>query len=243
MNYKFKLASPENKEFEGKVVVITGGSTGIGLACTKSFTTEGAITTVLDIANKPEFLPAAQFKKVDVSDWAKVKETIDSIAKQFGGLNIVINNAGVKEGKSILDVPSEQFEKLLRINGLGYWNVAKASLPYLIKSQGTLINVCSGLSEDLPPNRDAYFSSKGVSISLTYSLANSYKGRVRVLGIAPGPVDTPLWRNGQTEEEIQVSLAGKMGPKVLKPEDLAFMIVSLASKSGTAFNGKIYRYL
>jgi len=158
-------------------------------------------------------------------------------------LDVVVNNAAIKIPGNILQVPSSDFERLLRINGLGFWNVAKASLPHLIKSHGTLINVCSGTSPSLPPNTDAYFGSKGVTYSLTHALASSFGNRVRIVGIAPGPVDTPLWRTGQPDERVQAALGGKVGPEVLQPKDIAQMIIALASTKNTAFDGRIFSYM
>jgi len=233
---------PESKEFAGKVVLIYGGSTGIGRSTASHFINEGAQVAVLDVGERPDFLPESSFRHADVSDWNKVNDSINDFAQQLGGLDIVINNAAIKVAGNILDVSSHDFERLLRVNALGFWNVAKAALPYLIKSHGTLINVCSGTSPSLPPNNDAYFASKGVSYSLTHALASSFKDKIRVLGIAPNPVDTALWRAGQSEEKIQAALSGQSGPKVLKPEDIAQMILSLASRKNTALDGRIYSY-
>ena len=239
-----ELIPPEKGEFKGKTIIVTGGSSGIGLSTAKFFSTESGKVAVFDISDKPDFLHESNFRRVDVTHWEKVKSSVASVVKHFGKLDIVINNAGVKIKGNILDVSSEDFEKLLKINGLGFWNVAKACMPYLIKSHGTLINVCSGTSESLPPNADAYFGSKGVTYSLTHSLASSFREKgVRILGIGPGPVDTPLWRKGKSKYSIKKSLSGNLGPRVLHPDDIASMILSLASKNNKSFDGKIYRYL
>lgn len=237
------LVPPESKEFEGKVVLITGGSSGIGLATALYFQNEGAQVAMFDIGQRPNFLPKTAFRNVDVSDSNAVSTSVNAFAKQFGDLDIVVNNAAIKRGGSILEVDPEDFKRMLMVNGFGFWNVAQATLPYLIKSHGALINVCSGTSQLLPPNVDAYFASKGVSYSLTHSLASSFRDSgVRILGIAPGPVDTNLWRTDQSAEKIQAALKGQAGPKVLKPEDIAQMILSLASNKNAQFDGRIYSY-
>ncbi len=237
-----QLLPPESKEYESKVVIITGGASGIGRAVADTFIEKGAHVIVLDVVQRPEGLTESQFRKVDVSDWGVVRNAVNVIAEEMGGIDYVVNNAAMKVSGSILDVSSETFEKLLKVNALGFWNVAKATLPHLIKSKGTLIDVCSGTSENLPPNTDAYFGSKGTTYSLTHSLASTFKDKgVAVRGIAPGPVDTPLWREGKSEEDIQAMLAGKRGPKVESPNAIAENILSLASKNNPNFNGKIIR--
>ncbi len=237
------LRAPNPQEFDGKVVLITGGSSGIGAATEQLFVKQNAFPIVLD-----KFFPAGTTNyegaiiPCDISDWRQVEHAVTSAADIRGRLDVVVNNAAIKVPGSILDISAYDLERMVLNNGLGMIYVAKAFLPHLVNWQGVLINVCSGESEDLPPNTDGYFASKGVSVSLTYALNASFRDRgVRVVGIAPGPVDTPLWRTGQTEERIKAALEGRRGPTVLQPLDVANQIIRLASVNNAHLTGKIYR--
>ncbi|MBI3485413.1 SDR family oxidoreductase [Candidatus Daviesbacteria bacterium] len=240
---KLGLALPNSDEFVGKVVLITGGSSGIGLATANKFAEQGAYPIILDQKAPPLSNNEGAFMPVDVSDWLKTEQAVTRAANIRGGLDIVVNNAAFKIPGSILDISSEEFKRMLLSNGLGMWNVAKAALPHLIESRGVLINVCSGGSEDLPPNTDGYFASKGVSISLTHALHASFNDRgVSVIGIAPGPVDTPLWRTGKTSEQIALSLQGMRGPIVVQPDEIANYILCAASKNSSRLSGKVLSF-
>lgn len=237
-----QLLPPENKEYDSKIVIITGGASGIGRATVDAFSGKGAHVIVIDIAERPSDIPEAGYRQVDVSRWNEVEAAVNAVAEEFGGIDYVVNNAAMKVSGTILEVSSETFGRMLDVNAKGFWNVAKATLPHLLKSHGTLIDVCSGTSEDLPPDTDAYFGSKGATYSLTHSLASTFRDKgVTIRGIAPGPVDTPLWREGKSDETIKLMLAGKRGPKVESPSAIADTILSLASKNNPNFNGKILR--
>ena len=236
-----QLLPPESKEFESKVIIITGGASGIGRAAFDAFTEKGAHVVVFDIAPKPEGLTQSQYKNVDVSKWEEVEPAVNEVAREFNGIDIAISNAAMKVSGNLLELPSETFAQLLKVNALGPWNLAKAAMPHLIKSKGTLLFVSSGTSENLPANADGYFMSKGATYTGPHALQASFGDKITIRAIAPGPVDTPLWREGKSPTVIEKMLAGNLGPKVETPQKIAQDIISLASRNNAAFNGKILR--
>lgn len=243
MTVETRLFPIESNEFKNKNVLITGGSSGIGLETARIFHLNKAHVIVFDVQPKPDFLVGSNYHQVDVGNFDQVNDVVSAVTKEFGGIDVVVNNAAVKYAGNILEITQEQMEQMLRVNALGFWNIAKTTMPHIINSQGTLINVCSGTSENLPPNTDGYFSSKGLTYSLTNALRSTFANEnIKIVGVAPGPVDTPLWREGKSEESLKASLSGNAGPEVLKPENIAEVIIGLASKNNRSFSNPFYRF-
>lgn len=193
--------------FQGKVVVVTGGSKGIGEGCARVFCREGGLVGIL--ARGPEAGEAlaaelnrtgpgkALYVPCDVADMDQLKQAIDRVATHFGRVDCMINNAGSHPPATTIDDTSiEDVENLMRLNFVSTFAGCKFALPYLRKTKGTIINMSSLVAIIGQEHSTAYCATKGAQVSLTRSLALEL-GRegIRVNAICPGNVDTPLMRD------------------------------------------------
>ncbi len=196
--------------FEGKVVIITGGSKGIGSGCAKVFCAEGGSVVILDV-DRDNGLALAEaltqqgpgrafFAECDVSVPEEFKEHIDNTAERCGRLDCLVNNAGIHPpALSIEETTLEDLDAVLRMNFLSTFAGAKFALPHLRKTKGTIVNMSSMTAVLGQPNSSAYVASKAAQLGFTKALAVElgHEG-IRVNAILPSNVDTPLmheWAN------------------------------------------------
>ena len=146
---------------------------------------------------------------------AQVEQGVASIASQLGGIDILINNAGVGDFGSFEDMPVETWEKVMKVNLFGVYYVAKATLPYLKQNkEGDIVNVASTAGLKGAPNMSAYCASKAAVISLSQSLmAELRKFNIRVITLTPSTIATDM--------SIEGKLTDGNPEKVLQPEDFA----------------------
>lgn len=179
-------------EFSGLTAVVTGGASGIGAAIAGLLQERGASVGVLDL--NAEGLPAGQFGvRCDVSDDASVRAAVSAVAEHFGGLDIVINNAGIGAQGTIEDNSDEEWHRVWDINVLGMVRVSRAALPWLRESSAAaIVNTCSIAATAGLPQRALYGASKGAVLSLTLSMAADHlREGIRVNCVNPGTADTP----------------------------------------------------
>lgn len=187
--------------FEGKVVVITGGASGIGASAARLFHSEGASVVIGDIdaaggaALVAELGEArARFLKTDVSVFEEVKALVDAAVTAFGRLDILFNNAGIGNLSPIEDLPLEDWHRVIAINLHAVFYGCKAAIP-IMKAQGggAIVNTASasGLAGDF--GFSAYNAAKAGVINFTRTAAIDHaRDGIRVNGVCPGPVDTPI---------------------------------------------------
>lgn len=184
----------------GKVAVVTGASKGIGAAIAKALAAEGASVIVNYSSSKAgadavvSAIAAAGGKSVavggDVSKAAEAKGLIDAAIKNFGRLDILVNNSGVYEFSPIEAVTEEQFHKIFNINVLGLLLTTQAAVPHLGEG-ASVINIGSVVSNLTPPNSTVYTATKGAVDAITGVLAKELGARkIRVNSINPGMVET-----------------------------------------------------
>lgn len=176
----------------GLRALITGGSAGIGLATVDEFMLLGADVAVLDIAQLPPGR-ATMFVAADVSDDASVRAAVDTVVSKLGGLDIVVNNAGIGAQGTIEDNTDEEWQHVFDVNVLGIVRVSRAALSALRESRHpAIINTCSVAAEIGMPRRALYSASKGAVLALTRAMAadHLYDG-IRVNCVNPGTADTP----------------------------------------------------
>ncbi len=240
-----------SKQFEGKVALVTGASSGIGRASALAFAREGAKVIVADVLVEggeetvrmiKEAGGEALFVKTDVSKASEVENLIHKAVETYGRLDCASNNAGI-EGQSAptADCSEENWDRTININLKGAWLCMKYEIPQMLKQGGgAIVNTASvaGLVgfQGLP----AYSASKGGIIQLTRVAALEYaKAGIRVNAVCPGVIRTSMverLQGGQAEAEagfIAMEPVGRMG----KPEEIAEAIVWLCSDAASFVTG------
>ncbi|MFT4280625.1 SDR family NAD(P)-dependent oxidoreductase [Microbacterium sp.] len=180
-------------EFDGLVAVVTGGASGIGLATATELHTRGATVAVID--RSLDGLPQALHGYVgDVRSRQSVDAAIAAIAEDHGGIDIVVNNAGIAAIGSVEELADDQWGDVLDVNVVGMARVTRAALPWLRASRAAaVVNVCSIAALNGLPRRALYAASKGAVLSLTFAMATDHVGDgIRVNAVGPGTVHTPF---------------------------------------------------
>lgn len=181
-----------SQELANLTAVVTGGASGIGAAIAAKLQSMGAQVSVLDL--NPQNLPEGQIGfACDVSDDASVKAAIAGTVEAFGGVDIVVNNAGIGAIGSVEDNDDAEWARVWNINVVGMVRVSRAALPHLRKSSGAaIVNICSIAATAGLPARALYSATKGAVLSLTQAMAADHlREGVRVNCVNPGTADTP----------------------------------------------------
>ena len=180
-------------------ILITGGASGIGLATARRFVSEGARVALLDLnaaglAAASQELGGAPAVQADVTQEAQVRAAVPAAAEALGGLDGLVNAAGVSAWRSFEDLDFAEWRRILSINLDGPFLVTHAALPALkAAGRGTIVNVASGAGLQPRPNFSAYCSSKGGLVMFTRSIAiDLAPANIRVNAVCPGIVMTPL---------------------------------------------------
>ncbi|KRE30459.1 SDR family NAD(P)-dependent oxidoreductase [Agromyces sp. Soil535] len=180
-------------EFDGLVAVVTGGASGIGLATAETLAARGATVAVLD--RNTDGLPDVLTGFVaDVSDRASVDQAIAAIADRFGGIDVVVNNAGISAVGTVEENDDAEWARVLDINVVGMARVTSAALPWLRRSDAAaVVNLASIAALNGLPQRALYSASKGAVLALTYAMATDHVGEgIRVNCVSPATVATPF---------------------------------------------------
>jgi NAD(P)-dependent dehydrogenase (short-subunit alcohol dehydrogenase family) len=237
-------------KLKDKVTLITGGDSGIGRAIAVTFAKEGADVVIVYLS---EHADAEETKRQieeegrnclpiagDIADESFCKQVVEQSIQQFGRLDIVVNNAAEQHPQpSLLDISSEQLERTFRTNIFAYFYITKAALPYL-KPGSTIINTASITAYQGNEQLIDYSSTKGAIVSFTRSLSQSLIGQgIRVNGVAPGPIWTPLIPSTFSAEQVAKFGASTPMKRAGQPEELAPAYVFLASEDSSYMTGQI----
>jgi len=230
-------------EFSGLVAVVTGGASGIGLATATLLAERGATVAVLDLnpAGLPEHLHGFT---ANVADRASVTTAIDEVATRFGGIDIVVNNAGISAIGTVETNDDEEWARVLSINVTGMARVTAAALPHLRRSNAaSVVNLCSIAALNGLPDRALYAASKGAVLALTYAMATDHvREGVRVNCVNPGTVHTPfvdrmLAKFADPVKERAALDARQATGRMVTPEEVAGAIAYLASPLSASTTG------
>ena len=213
--------------------IVTGGASGIGAAVVSSLRSRGADVVVLDRDPSDGLV-------VDVTDAAGVEAAVREAAERLGGLDIVINNAGVGAAGTVADNGDEEWHRVFDINVVGMVRVSRAALPFLRESpSAAIVNTCSVAATAGLPQRALYSATKGAVYSLTLAMAADHVGEgIRVNAVAPGTADTPwigrLLDAAQDPEAERAALEARqpMG-RLVSAVEVAEAIVHLATSTAT----------
>ncbi len=179
-------------DFEGLVAIVTGGASGIGAAIAARLVAAGARVAVLDrsLDGVPDTMLAV---RTDIADDTSVRHAVAAVAEQLGGIDIVINNAGVGAAGTIADHTDDEWRDVFEVNVFGLVRVTRAALPWLVKSSAaSVVNTASIAATAGLPQRAIYSASKGAVVALTKAMAADHLADgIRVNCVNPGTADTP----------------------------------------------------
>lgn len=233
---------------ENKVVLVTGGSSGIGLATVERCLQEGAKVMLADLPSSEgaryaetlnqSYPDHCRFVAVDVTDTAQVDAMVKATVDAFGQLDAVFNNAGVGGISPAEDYPDEDFQKIIDVNLTGVFKVARASLRQMYsQGSGVIINCASILGVFGQSGTAAYTAAKAGVVNMTRTLALESATRgVRVNSIGPGYIDTPLLSvlDDETRQGlINLHPMARLG----RPEEIANAFLFLASDEASFVTG------
>jgi NAD(P)-dependent dehydrogenase (short-subunit alcohol dehydrogenase family) len=225
---------------DGKVAVVTGGCSGIGLATVRRFAQEGAKVVVGDLDDTAGEALADEiggaYVHCDVADKDDVDRLFATAKERFGRLDIAFNNAGISppEDDSILDTDLEAWRRVQEVNLTSVYLCCKAALPYMLEQgSGSIINTASFVAVmGAATSQISYSASKGGVLSMTRELGVQFaRNGIRVNALCPGPVNTPLLKElfAKDEERAARRLVHVPMGRFGEPEEMANAVLFLAS--------------
>jgi NAD(P)-dependent dehydrogenase (short-subunit alcohol dehydrogenase family) len=239
-------------ELDGKRALITGAARGLGLAMAEKFVERGARVAVADIDGAAAERAAQEIGgdtiglQADVTKPDDVQRIIAATVEAFGGLDIMVNNAGIEIAKPIPDTSDEEFRQVMDINVNGVFYGIKYAIPYLAQTQGNIINMASAAGLGGVPLMGAYTASKGAVIRLTQTAAIELRpAGIRVNAICPSFIKTEMVdrlvepfeaATGANFGDLAAQAQGRLGT----PEEVAEMAAFLASDDASFVTGSYY---
>lgn len=237
----------------GKVAIVTGGASGVGLAAAKKFRALGAEVVIADINGDPARAVASEIGAMaiatDVSKSSDIEDLVKQTVDRFGGLDILFNNAGVGFSSnarykmaSVLETPDEAWDAIMGINLRSVAIGCKFAIPEMIKrGGGSIVNNASIQAIAALSGADAYTAAKGGIVSLTRVLASDWGPKnIRVNCICPGPIETPMINELLEQEEFREKLVAPVPlNRAGTADEIADVAVFLAGPGASYVNGVI----
>jgi NAD(P)-dependent dehydrogenase (short-subunit alcohol dehydrogenase family) len=227
---------------DGRVVLVTGAASGLGLASVQRLVDEGATVVGVDLQD-PQDWPGARFERLDVTDEDGVAALVTSIVRDHGRLDAVLNSAGIAGGGPAHLVSLDDWERVIRVNLTGTFLVCKhAVVPMMEQGSGSIVNFASIEGIEGTEGGSSYNASKGAVVILTKNMAIDYGRRgVRVNCICPGFIDTPLFRSvmdspGMATVRERYRQEHKLG-RFGRPEEIAGAALFLVSDDSSFVTG------
>ena len=242
---------------ENKRALVTGGASGIGYAVVERFLREGATVVFCDVnaaatecATKALARGAGKVKGLvaDVTNSADCRRVVDEGTRFLGGLNILVNNAGIDLKGNVVEISEEDWERQIAVNLGGVYRMSKYAIPEIIKAKGgAVVNIGSIAAFLGYTGLAAYGASKGAVVQLTRNMAADFaQYNVRVNSVNPGVVDTPLLEhackaaagpNGDWQAVKQAYVDGQLVRRAAQPSEIAAAVLYLASDEAAFVTG------
>ncbi|PWM32509.1 MAG: oxidoreductase [Clostridiales bacterium] len=238
-------------DFSGKTVIVTGAGAGMGRAAALGFARLGASLVVNSISDSAAKVCAdlvaqgvpAIFVKADVSEKEGAKKLIETAVKTFGGIDVLVNAAGIVANGSVEDCDEETWDKSMKVNVKSVYLTSRLAMPYLRQRKGVIVNITSTVAIKGVINRAAYSATKGAILSLSRSMAAEYIGEgVRVNCVCPGTVESDSFKrrvaaSPDPEQAMKDFVARQPMGRLGRPEELAEAILFAASPDVTFMTG------
>ena len=234
------------RDFEGLKALVTGGGSGIGAATARTLAERGAAVAVLDLDPAPAVAAGLHGFKADVADDASVRAAVAAAVDALGGLDVLVNNAGIGATGTVEDNPDEDWLRIYDVNVVGMVRVTRAALPALRRSaHAAVVNTGSIVATAGLPQRALYAATKGAVMSLTLAMAADHvREGIRVNCVNPGTADTP-WVGRLLDaapdpaaERAALEARQPLG-RLVSPDEVAAAIAYLASPAAAAVTGTV----
>ncbi|CAM9988717.1 MAG: 3-oxoacyl-ACP reductase [Mameliella sp.] len=237
-----------SERLKGRKILITGAGSGIGRETAEIFAREGAALALVDLdvaaAEATAKTAGGTSYGLDVTDAAAAEKVVAQAAADLGGLDGIVNSAGILTMASIDDLGTEEFRKVLDVNVLGTFNICKAALPYLREAGKTgdaaIVNIASAQALSPSLTGSAYAASKAAAMMFSKSIAKELAPEIRVNVICPGATVTPMTDAGVSPDDVEgrAALASVYAMKRLcEPDQIANGILFLMSQEASAVTG------
>ena len=239
------------KILEGKVAIITGSSRGIGRVVAEQLADLGANVVINYSSNrqKADEVVEGILKKrgkavaihADLSKLSDVKELFTKTIAEFGKVDILINNAGLMITKPLSDVTEDDFDKQFAVNVKGTFFACQQALKHM-ENNGRIVNFSTSVAGQMFPTYSVYAGTKGAVEQFTRQLAKEFGSKqITINAVAPGPVNTELFKLGKTEQQIDAMKKMNAFGRIGEPEDIANVIEFLVSDKSQWVTGQTLR--
>lgn len=230
---------------QDRVAMVTGAAQGIGRAIADKLARMGAKVACCDLVQPEGELPTeAAFFECDVTNRDQVEATVKAVVERFGGLHILINNAGIAIDGLLMRTKPEDWDRVLQVNLTGAFTCAKAAARHLLKAKeaGRIIHISSVVGEQGNTGQVAYSASKAALLGVTKTLAQELAGRgITVNAVSPGFIETRMTEQHVQGELRQQLLAAIPLGRIGAPEEIAEAVGFLCSPAASYITGQVLR--